>query len=140
MSDGSHSALLGRRYRSHIQELGDEPKPDCPEIAPSRESEGEDIGSAGTLPSRRRPASSAKELGIGSRGTPGVSDDDMSIKNSQRKLGTTRRSPRRRSSARRAVDLRSPRLQPGEYVTDSPDPDGSSEALTAEKPSRHHHR
>ena len=68
---------------------------EAPKLSPSRESEGEDIGGAETLPTGRRPASTAKELGVGNRGTPGVSDDDMSIQNSQRKLGTSRRSARR---------------------------------------------
>src|SRR5262249_41163740 len=54
------------------------------------------VGDAETLAPGRRPAFAAKELGRGSCGAPGVSDDDMSIKNSQRKHGTTRRSPRRR--------------------------------------------
>ena len=67
---------------------------EAPKLSPSRESEGEDIGGAETLPTGGRPASTAKELGVGNRGTPGVSDDDMSIQNSQRKLGTSRRSPR----------------------------------------------
>ena len=39
------------------------------------------IGCAETLVPGRRPVSAAKELGVGSRGTPGVSDDNMSIKN-----------------------------------------------------------
>ena len=54
------------------------------------------MGCAETFAPGRRPVSTAKELGVGSRGTPGVSDDNLSIKNSQRKHGTTRRSPRRR--------------------------------------------
>ena len=53
------------------------------------------IGDAETLAPGRRQAFTAKELGVSSRGAPGVSDDDMSIKNSQRKHGTTRWSPRR---------------------------------------------
>jgi len=47
------------------------------------------IGDAETLAPGRRQAFTAKELGVSSRGAPGVSDDDMSIKNSQRKHGTT---------------------------------------------------
>jgi hypothetical protein len=53
------------------------------------------LDDAETLAPGRRPVSMAKELGKSSRGTPGVFDDDMSIQNSQRKLGTSRRSPRR---------------------------------------------
>jgi hypothetical protein len=83
---------------------------EAPKLSPSRESECEDIGSAETLSTGRRPASTAKELGIGSRGTPGVSDDDMSIKNSQRKHGTTRWSPRRRTFGRTARAFRISRV------------------------------
>ena len=53
------------------------------------------MGDAETPAPGRRPAFTAKELGVSSRGAPGVSNDDMSISNSQRKHGTTRWSPRR---------------------------------------------
>ena len=68
-------------------------------MVPSRESEGEVIGSAETIAYGRRPASSAKELDIrsrrASRGPRGRHVETAD----QRKHGTTRGSPRRCSLA-----------------------------------------
>jgi len=69
---------------------------EAPKLYPPRESEGGDVGSAETIVKGRRPASSVKELGACSRRNPGVVEGDMSIQNDQRKLGTTRWSPRPR--------------------------------------------
>jgi hypothetical protein len=58
------------------------------------------IGSVEPFPTGRRPASSAKELGKAAGGLPGVLEDDMLRRNDQRKLGSTRGSPRRTCTAK----------------------------------------
>ncbi len=65
------------------------------------EADGGTIGSAEFLKTGRRPVSSAKKIWAqAADGLPGVVEDDMSRRNGQRKLGTTRGSPRRSRTAK----------------------------------------
>jgi hypothetical protein len=64
----------------------------------------EGIGSAETLARGRRPEWSVKNWAGAADWFPGVSEGDMPTKNSQRKHGTTRGSPRRRKVSAHSED------------------------------------
>src|SRR6266702_8738750 len=70
-----------------------------PEIEPPRETDRGDIGRVEPVSPWRRPCRH-RELDHAMYELPGVGEDGMSGRNGQRKLGTTRGSPRRSRTAK----------------------------------------
>ncbi len=75
-------------------------EPGSLEIRAPRETDCGIVGSAEPLRSRRRPVSTSQDWTHAMVELPGVVEDGMSGRNGQRKLGTTRGSPRRSRTAK----------------------------------------